>query len=175
MQPGINIDAIKQYNASLKEYKEKSSKLRAEIEFNQKELTRQCSELSAELGIEVTPDNIQQILQDHINKINNTVSVGTEIIERIRAEEKMLESGQYQNLQSTLTSTSDTSTTNSSGINEVQNAQVQTPLAAAQSTVPSPPIAPGIPDDNATQQTVNVNDLIGAGLPPLFQNNGISI
>ena len=33
MQPGINIEDVRKYNASLREYKDRSAKLRAEIEF----------------------------------------------------------------------------------------------------------------------------------------------
>lgn len=87
MQQGINIEQIKQYNASLREYKDKSNKLRAELEFNEQELNRQCLELSKELGITVTPDNVKEILEERLAKINNTLSVGTEILERVKAEE----------------------------------------------------------------------------------------
>lgn len=87
MQQGINLEQIKQYNASLREYKDKSNKLRAELEFNEQELNRQCSELSKELGITVTPDNVKEILEERLAKINNTLSVGTEILERVKAEE----------------------------------------------------------------------------------------
>ena len=87
MQSGINIEEIKKYNASLREYKEKSSKIRAEIEFNQQELARQCSELTKALGVEVTPDNVVAILEDRVAKINNTMAVGNEILNRIKAEE----------------------------------------------------------------------------------------
>lgn len=87
MQPGINIEDVRKYNASLREYKDRSAKLRAEIEFSQQELKRQCEELSTELGIEVTPENVQEILTERIDKIKNTMAVGTDILNRIKAEE----------------------------------------------------------------------------------------
>lgn len=87
MQQGINIEDVRKYNASLREYKDKSAKLRAEIEFNQQELVRQCKELSTELGIEVTPENVQEILEQRISKIQSTMAVGTDILNRIKAEE----------------------------------------------------------------------------------------
>jgi len=87
MQAGINIEDVKKYNASLREYKEKSAKLRAEIDFSKAELARQCKELSAELGFEVTPDNVKDILEERVKKIQNTMSVGTEILKRIKMEE----------------------------------------------------------------------------------------
>lgn len=87
MQVGINVEDVKKYNASLREYKDKSVKLRTEIEINQAELERQCKELSTELGMEVTPANIQAILTERISKIQNTMQVGNEILQRIREEE----------------------------------------------------------------------------------------
>ncbi len=88
MQPGINIEDVKNYNKSLREYKDKSAKIVAELEFNEQELQRQCAELSKELGIEVTPDNVEAILTERINKINNTMMVGNEILSRVKEEER---------------------------------------------------------------------------------------
>lgn len=150
MQPGINIDAVKQYNASLREYKEKSSKLRAEIEFNQKELDRQCQELSTELGVQVTPDNIKSILEERIAKINNTIAVGTEILDRIKSEEKVMASGQAVSQPNP----------QSQAVNNIA------PGPAAPGFVPQTPSAPGVP---------NINDLMSGGLPPILQNKGIQI
>ena len=79
MKQELNVEAIKKYNDSLREYKDKATKLRAELEFSQKELERQCNELSAELGMRVTPENVSDILEERIKKINNTLSIGTEI------------------------------------------------------------------------------------------------
>ncbi len=143
MQQGINIEAVKQYNASLREYKEKSAKLRAEIEFSQAELERQCKELSAELGISVTPENLQSILNERIEKINNTISVGTEILNRIKAEEvanqQMMNSGAASSLQSVATQTPPVS---------VQSAGVSIPGVGV-------PTAPDLPTT----------------LPPIFMNH----
>lgn len=161
MQSGINIDTIKQYNASLREYKEKSSKLRAEIEFSQKELDRQCKELSAELGIEVTPDNIKTILDERIAKINNTITVGTEILDRIKAEEKAAEN---------VGSVPNTGVIPGSIPGMAQPGVVTQPIPptpATSTTVPGvqpPPVAPSTP---------SISDLMSSGLPPIFQNNGI--
>lgn len=84
----LNVQEIKEYNDRLREYKEKSSKIKAEIEFNTAELSRLCEELSVELGIEVTMDNLEEIYNDRVDKINNTLKVGKEILERIREEEE---------------------------------------------------------------------------------------
>lgn len=87
MVNGIDINEVKKYNETLRQYKEKSAKIRAELEFNEKELNRQCEELSRELGVSVTPENIGGLLAEKIEKINNTMQVGTDILNRIRAEE----------------------------------------------------------------------------------------
>lgn len=99
MIPGVNIEEVKKYNATLKEYRDKSSKIQAGIEFNEKELARLCQELTISLGVEVTPDNIERIRADFISKINNTLSVGMEIIERIKSEEMMIAESQTQCIQ----------------------------------------------------------------------------
>lgn len=156
MQEGINIEAIKQYNNSLRAYKEKSAKLQAEIEFSQNELERQCKELSAELGIEVTPDNIEQILNEKVEKINKTIALGTEILDRIRAEEGSVQVQQNQ------------------FIPPVPNTPV-TPMAqAAQagatvnsnlySTAPTPPPAPSMSPSGISDPFAGLS----GDLPPIF-------
>lgn len=146
MQQGINIDEVKKYNASLREYKEKSSQLRAELEFSEKELIRQCAELTAELGIQVTPENIKTILSERISKINNTMEVGNEILNRIKAEEAGVAS-----MQSQIPTAPQAQTT---------PVQVQQPVAAPtfETVGGTAPVAPGFPD-------------MSGGLPPIFANN----
>lgn len=146
MQPGINIEEVKKYNASLREYKDKSTKIRAELEFNEQELLRQCAELSKELGIEVTPDNIRDILSERISKINNTMQVGNEILNRIKAEEASM-----------------------SSINSVQQTiptaqpMTQPVTQAVQTPVQSPSVPPSqIPAPNFSD--------ISGDLPPIFAN-----
>lgn len=84
----LDVNEIKRYNQTLREYKERSAKLKAEIEFNTGELNRLCKELSDELKIEVTHENIDEIYKDRVSKINNTLEVGKEILQRIVEEEK---------------------------------------------------------------------------------------
>lgn len=83
----LDIEEVKKYNATLRAYKDKSNQIMAEIEFNKNELARQCKELSAEIGIEVTPDNVKSVLEQYVAKINNTMAVGNEILNRIKADE----------------------------------------------------------------------------------------
>ena len=88
MLNGVNVEQIKQYNQQLREQKERASTIDAEIKFNSSELERLCNELTAQLGIQVTPDNIEQIYQEKVQEINNTLETGQEILRRVAEEEK---------------------------------------------------------------------------------------
>lgn len=85
--PTLDIARIKQYNASLKEYTEKSANTRAQLELSKQEVTRLCQELSAELNIQVTPDNLEEVYRQCVEKIQNTLNTGEEILQRIKAED----------------------------------------------------------------------------------------
>lgn len=89
MMSGVDINQVKQYNEQLKQYKEQAAKIKVEIEMNTSELNRLCEELTAELGVSVTPDNIEQIYNDRVEKVKNTLQSGTEIMNRIRQESMM--------------------------------------------------------------------------------------
>lgn len=82
----VDLAQVKQYNTLLKQYKDQAAKIRAEIEFNSKELNNLCTELSNELGIQVTPENIEQIYNERVAKINSTLESGMEILSRIQQE-----------------------------------------------------------------------------------------
>lgn len=84
---GINVEAVKQYNASVRAHKERASKIRAEIDFNKAELNRLCTDLSNELGLEVTAENIEMIYNERVAKINSTLATGMEILKRVEEEE----------------------------------------------------------------------------------------
>ena len=77
---GVDIEEVKRYNASLKQYQDKAAQIRAGIEYNTQELNRLCAELSAEIGIQVTPENIRQIRDERIAKIKNTLEAGNGIL-----------------------------------------------------------------------------------------------
>lgn len=160
MQQGINIEEVKKYNASLREYKDKSSKLRAEIEFNEQELKRQCDELSKTLGIQVTPENVESILNEKIAKINNTMEVGNEILKRIKAEESTMVNA------------------NAAGVNVNANANAGQPVTRT-APVSAPNFgfaqaAPGTAPVTAPVTAPNIPDISG-GLPPIFANGQGSI
>lgn len=84
---GLNIERIKTYNKELKEYKEKSANARAQLEVNKNELLRLCNELTNELNIQVTPDNIEEVYRQCVEKIENNLKTGEEILQRIKNEE----------------------------------------------------------------------------------------
>lgn len=84
---GLNIERIKAYNKELKEYKEKSANARAQLEVNKNELLRLCNELTTELNIQVTPDNIEEVYKQCVEKIENNLKTGEEILQRIKNEE----------------------------------------------------------------------------------------
>lgn len=88
MLQGIDLNQVKQYNASLKQYKDKAASLNAEIDYTNKEIDALCAELSTELGIQVTRDNIQQIYEDQVSKINNTLQSGNAVLAKIANEEQ---------------------------------------------------------------------------------------
>lgn len=93
MLQGIDINQVKQYNASLKQYRDKAANINAQIEFNKKELNKLCAELTAELGVEVTESNVEQIYQEQVEKINNTLKSGNTVLAKIAEEEQKLVSG----------------------------------------------------------------------------------
>ena len=73
MNQGINVEEIKKYNEGLRAHTERAAKIKAELEINTNELNRICEELTAELGVTVTPENIEAIYKENVEKINNTL------------------------------------------------------------------------------------------------------
>ena len=79
MLENVNIEAVRNYNSELKMYKEQASKLAVEIEINEKELNTLCQQLTAELGVSVTPENVEQIYNEQVAKINQTLETGNAV------------------------------------------------------------------------------------------------
>lgn len=86
----INLERIKKYNENLKMYNEKAAQLRIELNYAINELNKLCKELSDTLRIEVTPSNIEEIYKQYVQKVEETLKIGEEIIARIQAEEQQL-------------------------------------------------------------------------------------
>ena len=144
MLNGVNIEKIKEYNPSIRAYKEKSSSLTAEIKFNTQELNNLCAELTHELGVEVTPENVEKIYNERVESILETLKSGNEIIARIEQEER---------------EQSATPTVNN------QSVFGNTPTGG---TVPPQMPFGGTP---VGMNTSGNNNLFG-DLPPIFQNRG---
>mgnify|MGYP003299366536 CR=1 FL=1 len=96
MLQGVNLEEIKQYNSSLKQYKDKAASLNAEIEYTNRELDSLCAELTAELGVTVTRDNVEEIYKEQIEKINSTLQSGNAVLAKIASEEQAIASGAGQ-------------------------------------------------------------------------------
>lgn len=90
MLNGINLEEVKQYNTSLKQYKDQAANLKAEIEYTNKALDEMCGELSKELGLEVNRDNLEQIYNDQVNKIQTALQSGKAVLSKIKSEEQSL-------------------------------------------------------------------------------------
>ena len=79
----INVEEVKQYNAELKKHKDRANMLTAQKELYEKELTAKCAELSDELGITVTPQNIRQVYAEYEEKVKQTLSTGMAVLSKI--------------------------------------------------------------------------------------------
>ena len=153
MLQGVDLNQVKQYNASLKQYKDKAASLNAEIEYTNKEIDALCAELTNELGIQVTRDNIQQIYEEQVSKINSTLQSGNAVLAKIASEEQA-------------------ASTVATPVTPVAPVAPVTPVAPTpvmQTAVPTPPVAP------VAQETTSVaGSVFGtasptpATLPPLF-------
>ena len=148
MLQGVDLNQVKQYNASLKQYKDKAASLNAEIEYTNKEIDALCAELTTELGIQVTRDNIQQIYDEQVSKINSTLQSGNAVLAKIASEEQA-------------------ASTVATPVTPVTPVAPTTPVM--QTAVPTPPVAP------TAQETAPVaGSVFGtasptpATLPPLF-------
>lgn len=151
MLQGVDLNQVKQYNASLKQYKDKAASLNAEIEYTNKEIDALCAELTNELGIQVTRDNIQQIYDEQVSKINSTLQSGNAVLAKIASEEQAASAV-------------------ATPVTPVTPVAPTTPVM--QTAVPTPPVAPTAP---TAQETAPVaGSVFGtasptpATLPPLF-------
>jgi prefoldin subunit 5 len=88
MLQGIDLGQVRQYNSTLKTYKDQSASLNAEIEYTNNEIDNLCVQLTQELGIQVTRDNIEQVYNDEVAKINSTLQSGNAVLAKIASEEQ---------------------------------------------------------------------------------------
>ena len=87
MVENINIEEVKKYNNTLQQYKSKAVQLNAEIEFITKEIDNLCAEMTTELGVPVTKENIEAICNDLAGKINTSLQSGNVVLSKIAEAE----------------------------------------------------------------------------------------
>lgn len=148
MLQGINLEEVKRHNATLKQYKEQAATLKAEIDYTNKELDSLCAELTTELGVEVTRDNIETIYSEQVSKIQSALQSGNAVLAKIASEQN----GTAQPQQNVMTQT------------PVNNGYATAPVQPAH-TVQQGAFA-GAPEP--TQGTVFNGATNGSTLPPLF-------
>lgn len=85
----LDIQRIRKFNTEVNEQKKNASDLIARMEFNKNELNRICQELTVELGVQVTPENIEEVYKQCVAKINNSLEAGEEILNRIKNNEQV--------------------------------------------------------------------------------------
>ena len=83
----IDIEQVKAYNAELKSKKEKANRLMTRIEMYEKELDSKCAELSKELGITVTRENLKQVYSDYEENLKRTLETGRAVLQKISQAE----------------------------------------------------------------------------------------
>lgn len=88
----IDVERIKEYNKRYKESQSKVANLQAELDMNNREIDRLCKELSAELGITINRENVEQVYMQKVQEINSNLELGESILKRIESEEKGLKS-----------------------------------------------------------------------------------
>lgn len=86
----IDVERIKEYNRKYKENQQKVANLQAELDMNNREIDRLCKELSAELGVQITRENVEDIYEQRVKAINTSLELGENILSRIESEEKGL-------------------------------------------------------------------------------------
>lgn len=145
MLQGVNLEEIKKYNSSLKMYKDKAASLNAEIEYNSKELDSLCAELTAELGTQVTRENVEQIYNDQVSKINSTLQSGTAVLSKIASEEQAIASGQSQaNTQQASVTPPQVSVPQPASTTQQTSIPVVPPMPLEQPSVPAEPTSSAV-------------------------------
>lgn len=86
----IDVERIKKYNKKYKESQSKVANLQAELDMNNREIDRLCKELSAELGITINRENVEQVYMQKVQEINSNLELGENILKRIESEEQGL-------------------------------------------------------------------------------------
>lgn len=89
MREGIDLNAVEAYNKQLKTCKETVAKLQAELEYTEKSLNDICAELTTSLGVQVTPQNIEEVYAEQAQKIQQSLKTGTAVLQKITEGERV--------------------------------------------------------------------------------------
>jgi hypothetical protein len=82
----IDVERVKSFNARYREAQQKAATIKAEIDMNNREIDRLCTELSNDLGITVTRENVEQVYASNVEEINKKLELGEDILNRINNE-----------------------------------------------------------------------------------------
>lgn len=147
MLQGIDLGQVRQYNSALKTYKDQSASLNAEIEYTNNEIDNLCVQLTQELGIQVTRDNIEQVYNDEVAKINSTLQSGNAVLAKIASEEQ--------------------NKANSGAVGNTSGAVGNVGATAATANIPAPQVASTPVQQNvAPVGNTNASGLTDSTLPP---------
>lgn len=83
----IDLDRVRSYNSKCNDYKKKLSNILAERKFMAERLEQTCAQLSKQLGMTVTPDNIEEVYESKSKEIMQTLETGEEILRRIESDD----------------------------------------------------------------------------------------
>ena len=82
----LDINKIQEYNERVSTVSKKLQAKQTEYEMKHKELLRLCAELTEELGVEVTEENLEEICEMYEQQVSNTLQAGEEILRTAEAE-----------------------------------------------------------------------------------------
>lgn len=123
----INIEEVRQYNEELKRNKERANTLMAQKELYERELNSKCLELSKELGVEVTKDNLMQIYNEYEERLRQTLETGRAVLQKIVQAEQQNTVVQQQEVNQNQMFSGQTTSANQFGV-PIANQQAVNPL-----------------------------------------------
>lgn len=78
------LNDIKEYNQKLREKKEEFQRTEVQMKMLQESIQQKCSELTNMMGVQVTPDNLEQVYQEYVQKLQTQLSNGMAILMNIQ-------------------------------------------------------------------------------------------
>ena len=93
---------VLEFNKKVKGYKEQFQRLSMQKDVKEENLKRSLEEASKALGVEVTEDNVEQILKEYTEKVNSQMENGEAIFNRINGKsEQSVQNVQNETVQQT--------------------------------------------------------------------------